>query len=339
MVMFFHVYGENAIYQWLGFFLVLGCLIGVNEIIRRSKKGAMAMLFALPAALTVYFISIYVGVAIDAEWALTNATYTNMNSWFHYAKLYAAVAGCIGFVMIKYEWSIGKKKWFVYFPYAILSINILIAVCSDFESAIRAFNTTWISSEGVTLYGGWHNVFNGIAGILNIIGITGWLGIRVSKDKRDMLWPDMIWLYIIAYDIWNFTYTYNCLPTHSWYCGVALLLAPTIAAFLWNKGAWLQNRANTLAVWCMFAQVFPLFLDESRFAVKSVQDTTLVPMTVISVISLIANIILVAVVVAKSMKLKKNPYTNEIFVGTKDYNAIMDRSEEQSVIEKCEKMA
>ena len=52
----------------------------------------------------------------------------------------------------------------------------------------------------------------------------------------------------LVYDVWNFAYTYNCLPTHSWYCGVALLLAPTIAALCWNKGGWIMNRANTLAI-------------------------------------------------------------------------------------------
>ncbi len=75
----------------------------------------------------------------------------------------------------------------------------------------------------------------------------------------------MTWVYIIAYDIWNFCYTYNCLPTHSWFCGFALLLAPTVAAFIWNKGGWIQNRAFTLAIWCMFAQVFPYFREESIF--------------------------------------------------------------------------
>lgn len=59
-----------------------------------------------------------------------------------------------------------------------------------------------------------------------------------------MLWPDMIWVYVLAYDIWNFQYTYLNLPTHSWYCGLALLLAPTFAAALWNKGGWIQNRAK-----------------------------------------------------------------------------------------------
>lgn len=48
--------------------------------------------------------------------------------------------------------------------------------------------------------------------------------------------------------------------------GVALLLAPTFANALWNKGGWIQNRANTLATWCMFAQVFPLFQVDGIFA-------------------------------------------------------------------------
>ena len=47
--------------------------------------------------------------------------------------------------------------------------------------------------------------------------MTGWWGIYSSKDKKDMLWPDMIWVYVLAYDIWNFQYTYLNLPTHSWY--------------------------------------------------------------------------------------------------------------------------
>jgi len=169
-----------------------------------------------------------------------------MNSWFHYAKLYAATAGCIGFMMLKYKWGIGKKNWFKVFPFAIVAINILIAVGSDFESAIKGgiSGGWWLSSENVWLYGGWWNWVNGIAGIINIFCMTGWWGIYSSKNKQDMLWPDMTWRYILAYDLWNFEYTYNNLPTHSWYCGLALLLAPTFANAFWNKGGWIQNRAN-----------------------------------------------------------------------------------------------
>ena len=30
-----------------------------------------------------------------------------------------------------------------------------------------------------------------------------------------MIWPDMLWAWIIAYDLWNFAYTYNCMSDHS----------------------------------------------------------------------------------------------------------------------------
>ena len=169
-------------------------------------------------------------------------------------------------------------------------------------------------------------MFNGIAGILNIFVMTGWFGIYVSKKKQDMLWPDMTWVFIISYDIWNFCYTYNCLPTHSWYCGLALLLAPTVAAMLWNKGGWIQNRAFTLAIWCMFAQCFPLFLDDSVFAVQSVNDPNV--NLVVSVLALAANVAALGYVAYRSKKLGRNPYTNEIFVGTKDYEQAMARRED-----------
>ena len=43
-----------------------------------------------------------------------------------------------------------------------------------------------------------------------------------------MIWPDMLWMWIIAYDLWNFAYTYNCMSDHSTYTGLALLIACTV---------------------------------------------------------------------------------------------------------------
>ena len=324
--MLFEVYGEHAAYQWIGWALVFAALIGVNEIARRTKAGGVFCFLVLPAILTVYFIAIYVGAGQGVEWALNNPTYVHMNSWFHYAKLYAATAGCIGFMTLKYGWGkIGRSHAFKCFPFVIVAINILIAVVSDFESAFRAFGTTWVSSEGVTLMGGWHNVFNGVAGLINIFLMTGWFGIYASRKKQDMLWPDMTWVFIVAYDLWNFCYTYNCLPTHAWYCGVALLLAPTVANAFWNKGGWIQNRANTLALWCMFAQVVPAFQDYSNFSVQSVNNPNV--NLFVSILALVANILALGYVVYRSRKLGRNPYTNEIFVGTKDFEAAMARRE------------
>ena len=70
-------------------------------------------------------------------------------------------------------------------------------------------------------------MFNGIAGIINIFCMTGWWSVYASEDKTDMLWPDMTWVYIIAYDIWNFCYTYNCLPTHS-FCNALSCAEPAM---------------------------------------------------------------------------------------------------------------
>ena len=321
--------------------------------------------FAIPLALTAYFVAIAIGAQMGAEWALTNQTHLYMNGWFHYAKLYAALTGCIGFMMIKYEWGIGAKRWFKPFPFIIVAINILIAVASDFESAIMGWNKWWLSSEGVWLYGGWHNVFNGVAGLFNIFCMTAWWNVYPSKDKKDMIWADMTWVYILVYDIWNFAYTYNCLPTHSWYCGIALLLAPTVAALLWNRGGWIQNRANTLAIWCMFAQVFPLFQEVFKdgfhkfswvvlptqyvngfdtitalyaeaggeaaatgTTIEAVGATAANPtaMLVISALALITNIVAFGYIMYQAKARHINPYKEDVFVDQKYYKDAMARA-------------
>ena len=346
--MLFQIYGAFSAYKLLGWLAAFLGLVILNEIGRRTKFGGILIFVAIPLALTVYFIAIYAAAAKGAEWALNNPTYVHMNSWFHYAKLYAADCGCIGFMMLKYKWGIGAKEWFKPFPFIIVAINILIAVGSDFESAIKGAMSVdgwWLSSEGVWLYGGWWNVLNGIAGILNILCMTGWWGIYSSKGRQDMLWPDMTWMFILAYDVWNFEYTYLNLPTHSWYCGLALLLAPTFAAAVWNKGGWIQNRANTLAIWCMFAQVVPAFQDYSKFSVLpsvygdtydavGYMDASIRPITahpqaqgVIAVASIVTNVVVFAFIIKRSIELKRNPYKNEIWMGTKDYEEAMARAE------------
>ena len=180
---------------------------------------------------------------------------------------------------------------------------------------------------------------NGIAGIINIFCMTAWWGIYSSKDQKDMLWPDMTWCYILAYDLWNFEYTYNCLPTHSWYCGLALLLAPTFANHFWNKGGWIQNRANTLALWCMFAQVFPLFQDKSVFSTitsvyadgfmnPAVRPTAASPTAqgVVAIVALVVNVVILSSIIKRAKAQKKNPYKQEIFTDQRDFREAMERA-------------
>ena len=57
-----------------------------------------------------------------------------------------------------------------------------------------------------------------------------------------MLWPGMLWFWIIAYDVWNFAYTYNCLPGHSWYCGLALLINAAVFVYMIYKTQSVQSR-------------------------------------------------------------------------------------------------
>ncbi len=195
--------------------------------------------------------------------------------WFHLAKVYSSTAGCIGFWCIRHVKKLSSNRIALCFPPLILAINICEAVLRDFEIGRYVTPVMEYTNNQTQYYiGGAWNYMNGIAGILNIITITGWFGICIravtKKDgSRDMLWPDMMWFWIVAYDLWNFAYTYNCLPTHAWYCGFALLLAPTVCAFTVGKGAWLQRRAHTLALWCMFAQTVPAFQDASRWMVHS----------------------------------------------------------------------
>ena len=146
--------------------------------------------------------------------------------------------------------------------------------------------------DGVVMLSGPWNIMNGIAGLLNIAALSGWMGIYVTKDKKhDMIWPDMKWWWIIAYDIWNFAYVYNCVSDHSFYAGAALLVSCTIPAFFIKRGAWLQHRAHTLALWMMFTMSVPMFVDSPRWGVDASHNPT--ALLAVSLISLIANIIVV----------------------------------------------
>lgn len=293
-------------YNWMMLLFVFVVLIALNEISRRSKIGGAILFIVVPVVLT-FFV-----------WPKTTAG-TSVNDWFHYAKVYSALAGCIGFYLIRHVKGAVNKKWVLCFPPLILAVNILEAVARDFQIG----NLGYVAQqfEGMTVTSGAWNYMNGIAGILNIITITGWLGICISKSKsKDMLWPDMCWFWIVAYDIWNFAYTYNCLGDHAWYCGIALLLAPTVTAFTFKKGAWLQHRAHTLAFWCMFAMTCPMFIDDSMFAVKATQNPT--ALFVVSFLALAANIAVAVYMVYKIVKTKRNPYTSELYTDLNCYKEV-----------------
>ncbi len=323
--MFDFTQGGGVVTAILGFLLVFAALFAANEITRRFKWIGFTAFVVLPVILTVIWFTVLAGTAYK--------------DWFHLTKVYSSTAGCIIFWCIRFvngtkkdgtKWKLVDKKWFLFLVPLILAINILEACFRDFEVGNLYAVAKTVLEQGTTntyykLMGGSWNYMNGIAGIFNILTITGWLGITIRKKtpkdgSRDMLWPDMLWFWIIAYDIWNFAYTYNCLPHHAWYCGIALLLAPTLCAFTIGKGAWLQHRAQTLALWCMFAQTFPAFLDHSKFTVVSSYNPTIY--TIVSGIALAANVAVFAYLIIKVSQKKKNPYTNDIYTDLKGYKEI-----------------
>jgi len=288
----------------MGILVLLGLML-INEVTRRSKNLALFTYIGLPILLTLFI------------WPKTSGPGTPMGYWFPWVKTYSALAGVLGFMALRYVKGLNQNKWMLIFPPAILAINILEAVFRDFE----CYNFSGIV-DGVYINGGIWNIMNGVAGILSIITICGWAGIFIGQDKnKDMLWPDQMWFWIIAYDIWNFAYVYNCIPDHSFYSGLILLLSCTIPAFFIKKGAWLQHRAQTLALWAMFSLTMPYFAETSMFAVKSSHNT--VTLTTLSALALLSNAAVFVYQFKRIHQLKLNPLKDEIFVDLKGYQEII----------------
>ncbi|BCN29381.1 DUF5692 family protein [Anaeromicropila herbilytica] len=318
--------GASAVSVWLVWIVIFSLLFILNEVTRRNTIAGFFCFVIMPTVLSILWFTV-----------LSDTTYTD---WFHLAKVYSSTAGCIGFWCIRHlhgtnkktgkEWSLSANRIALCFPPLILAINICEAVARDIEVGLNYANGGILSDEAMYVLGGPWNFMNAIAGIINIITITGWLGICIRKKtkkdgSKDMIWPDMLWFWIIAYDLWNFAYTYNCLPGHSWYCGFALLLAPTVCAFTLGKGAWLQHRAHTLALWCMFAQTFPAFIDEGKFMVSSTYNKT--PLFIASLLSLSVNIAVLVFMIYKTTKTKRNPYMGELYVDMKKYKEVKELAE------------
>jgi hypothetical protein len=285
-------------------FVVLGGLVLINELARINKWFSLVLFLVLPTILTI------------AVWPSTAGAGSSVGSWFHWAKVYSALAGSLGFLAIRNIKGWSLNKFALMFPPFILAVNILEAVVRDFQG----FGLNGVV-DGVFIIGGPWNIMNGIAGIINIITITGWMGIFIGKDKKkDMLWPDMLWFWIIAYDLWNFAYVYNCVGDHAFYAGAALLISCTIPAFFIKKGAWLQHRAQTLAIWMMFVMTFPSFVDTSIFAVKSSHNPT--ALWLVSGLALAANIGVLGYEIYKVVKTKRNPLKEEIYTDLPAYQQV-----------------
>ncbi len=296
--------------MWCG---VVAGLMLINELTRSSKWFSYFVYIILPVFLTIFV------------WPQTAGANSSTGTWFHWVKVYSATAGVLGFMYLRFSKHGIKNSYFLLFPPLILSINIMEAVIRDFQ-VFQLYSGEFYGTivNKVTMTGGSWNIMNGIAGIINIITISGWMGIFISKDKKkDMLWPDQLWWWIIAYDLWNFAYVYNCVSDHSFYAGAALLVSCTIPAFFMGKGAWLQHRAQTLAIWMMFTMSFPMFVDDTIFSVKASHNPT--ANLIISGLALLFNIGVLFFHLYKIFKFKRNPFRHEIYIDEPKYIEIASR--------------
>jgi len=304
------LYQATSFTGWAIWLFILFALMAFNELGRSTKWGGLFLFLVVPLALTIFV------------WPTTAAPGNEYGTgtWFNWVKTYSALAGCLGFMAIRYIPGLARKKWALAFPPLILALNILEACIRDFQCfSYGAWTGARIDNLWV-MSGPW-NIMNGIAGLLNIVTICGWAGIFVSKERtKDMMWPDMIWPWVISYDLWNFAYTYNCIADHSFYCGLALLLSCTIPAFFIKKGMWLQHRAQTLGLWIMFVMTIPSFAD--RIAPVPTTHNP-VAFFVVSALALASNLALAIYQFGIVRRKKLNVLKDEIYADTKAYATVI----------------
>lgn len=263
----------------------------------RYRPVALALFIVIPVALTLFW------------WPWSTAG-TASSGWFPIVKQYSALLGSLSLVALQVFPKLRKLNWYLCLPALILAVNIAEAVVRDFQCAsINGFDPT----QHMWITGGYWNVMNAIAGILNLLMISGWVGIRVAPtpDKR-ITWGDLTVPWIIAYDLWNFAYVYNCLADRAWYSGVALLTAATIPAFLkFGRGAWIQYRAYTLTLWSAVVLTFPHLTEDSAVALRASHNTT--ALALVSGVALAVNIAVFVYHVHTIRMRRRNPLTAEVY--------------------------
>ncbi|WP_124054490.1 DUF5692 family protein [Arcanobacterium ihumii] len=295
--------------QWWDYVMLFAVIAGLAItawLAIRSKWVAIAVFIVIPVALTIF-------------WWPYSTQGTSSAGWFPIVKQYSALLGSLSLVALQYFPKLRTKYWYLCIPPLILSVNILEAVIRDFQCY---FIEGVDPSNNMVTWGGPWNIMNGIAGILNFLMISGWVGIYIAKGKnKQIIWGDLTVAWIIAYDVWNFAYVYNCLADRAWYSGVALLLSCTIPAFMAvGKGAWIQYRAYTLTFWSAIVLTFPHFMHDSMFAHRSAHNPT--ALFIVSFLALVINIAVFIYHVKMVATKKRNPFTQEVYVDSRESMAI-----------------
>lgn len=149
------------------------------------------------------------------------------------------------------------EAWALCFPPLILAVNIAEAVIRDFQ--VFSFGLGRVASSrtcgpcrGVEHHER-HRRYPQHRHHLRLVR-----HLHLEGPVEDAVWPDMIWAWIIAYDLWNFAYTYNCISDHSAYMASRCCWR-TITFFI-KKGVAAAPRADAGAV-DLFVMTVPQFAD------------------------------------------------------------------------------
>ena len=173
--LFFFEAGEWWDYAML--LVVIAALAFTAWLAQRNMWVVLAVFVVIPVALTIF-------------WWPHSTLGTASAGWFPIVKQYSALAGSLCLVALQVFPRLRHNRWYLLIPPVILSVNIAEAVVRDFQCyGIHGVDP----SQGMVTWGGPWNIMNGIAGILNLLAISGWIGIFVSKGKeRALVWgrPD-----------------------------------------------------------------------------------------------------------------------------------------------------
>ena len=95
------LYQVMTVQNWAIWLFVLFSLMAFNEFSRSTKWGGLLMFLVLPTVLTIFV------------WPTTAAPGNEYGTgnWFVWVKTYSALAGCLGFMALRYIPGLTEKKW------------------------------------------------------------------------------------------------------------------------------------------------------------------------------------------------------------------------------------
>ena len=143
-----------------------------------------------------------------------------------------------------------------------------------------------------------------------------------KQKVKGLIWVDMVWPWVIAYDLWNHAFLYNSLSDYTWYCTLALLLACTIPAFTWAKGQWIWFRCFTLMFWIAANNLLPeLLVPPSSMTNFSTMSA---PANIMCAVAALAfNVGLFGYWLYKIIRHRRNPLTNCLYFEMKEFREIV----------------